>query len=124
VTHVRHALQHAVVVGAFSPYGAAVWASRPEAIIFMPGLSAALARIRGPAPEMTVQPTFVSAHVGRRAADASSNEYAATSPVDAAGAAGAGTRIVAMPQRNVRRHEAIDLRPLLWFCRRCVWPEP
>jgi len=35
VTQVRHALQQAVAVGAFSPYRAAVWASRPEAMTFM-----------------------------------------------------------------------------------------
>ena len=34
VTQVRQALQHTAAIGAFSPYFAAVCASRPEAITF------------------------------------------------------------------------------------------
>jgi hypothetical protein len=34
VTHVRHALQQTVAIGAFSPYFPAVWARRPVQIVF------------------------------------------------------------------------------------------
>jgi hypothetical protein len=34
VTQVRQALQHAVAIGACSPYFAATWPTRPDAIVF------------------------------------------------------------------------------------------